>query len=155
MCFMQKTGSWCRWRLLCRLYDFTYIGKPKKYIPGKHKRFREKMEERIDKLIEELETTNTELNKLNFDIEGLQEEINNIEEKTPFMKRQLQTSQRKLLKLAKKAAELQFRKRDLDAEYGAFQLKRQQENLEKAIETNPNTNIEEKPIKDEEFGFNG
>ena len=118
------------------------------------------MEERIDTLIEEIETMSTEINKLNFDIEGLQEELTRLEENQPFMVRKIQASERKLTKLTTRALELQMQKRDLDAEYGAIQLKKSNETLEKVKKTNPNEDkkeskakIEEEPIKDEEFGY--
>jgi len=102
------------------------------------------MEERIDMLIEEIESMTQKITKANFELEGFQEEIEVMEDKQPFLVRKIQANKKKVLRVAAELVDYNLQKKDLDAEYGAYQLKKSNETLDKVKKTNPNPKVDKK-----------
>jgi hypothetical protein len=72
------------------------------------------MDEILDELIEEVEVMNTEIAKINFEIDGFKEESDRLVDKQPFMVRQIQQNEKKMIKLLKNLKSRMTYKSELD-----------------------------------------
>ena len=78
----------------------------------------------IDEMIEEVEVLNTEIAKINFDIDGVKEESDRLVDKQPFMVRQIQQNEKKMIKLLKELEPKMAEKFDLEKRLKLVQAER-------------------------------
>ena len=92
------------------------------------------VEAKIDELIEQVEVLSNEITKINFNIDGFKEESDKLLETRPFMVRQIQQNEKKMIKLLKNLQGKMAIKDDLDARLNVVRMKHQ-EKLKKQEET--------------------
>jgi len=78
----------------------------------------------IDEMIEQIEVLNTEIAKINFDIDGVKEESDRLVDKQPFMVRQIQQNEKKMIKLLKELEPKMAEKFDLEKRLKLVQAER-------------------------------
>ena len=81
----------------------------------------------VDELVENIEVLATEMKQLEFQFEGLKEDTERMEENQPFMQRQIALNNRKMIKLSNVMIVKANKKKDLDADLGAYQMMKQGE----------------------------
>ena len=92
------------------------------------------VEAKIDELIEQVEVLHNEITKINFNIDGFKEESDKLLETRPFMVRQIQQNEKKMIKLLKNLQGKMAIKDDLDTRLNVVRMKHQ-EKLKKQEET--------------------
>ena len=80
------------------------------------------MAEILDDLIEEVEVLNTEITKINFDIDGFKEESDRLVEKQPYMVRQIQQNDKRMIKLLRNLEARMAYKSELDVRLNVAQM---------------------------------
>ena len=78
----------------------------------------------IDEMIEQIEVLNTEIAKINFEIDGVKEESDRLVDKQPFMVRQIQQNEKKMIKLLKELEPKMAEKFDLEKRLKLVQAER-------------------------------
>jgi hypothetical protein len=89
------------------------------------------MVEILDDLIEQVEVLSNEITKINFDIDGFKEESDRLIEKRPFMVRQIQQNEKKMIKLLKNLEYKMKTKADLDVKLNTAQAEYRKKNESK------------------------
>lgn len=100
----------------------------------------------IDEMIEEVEVLNTEIAKINFEIDGVKEESDRLADKQPFMVRQIQQNDKKMIKLLKELESKMAKKHDLDKNLKYIQSEKKRiQAEEKSVDKKPKTIKKIKP----------
>ena len=89
------------------------------------------VEAKIDELIEQVEVLSNEITKINFNIDGFKEESDKLLETRPFMVRQIQQNEKKMIKLLKNLQGKMAEKDNLEARLLHIQTEYKKEMAEK------------------------
>jgi len=100
----------------------------------------------IDEMIEEVEVLNTEIAKINFEIDGVKEESDRLADKQPFMVRQIQQNDKKMIKLLKELESKMAKKHELDKNLKYLQSEKKRIQAEEnPVDKKPKTIKKTKP----------